>query len=127
MKIYKLKKLIFEKIYKIKYKIQYKLYRDIFVIKDIDIGYGLCFGGAKNVLIGEEKGYGVFISNTKPNSISDKKEYVKKGWQIIKMNGHDLELATFEELKEALRVRSHSIIMRIKYNPELLENYSYNI
>ena len=61
---------IVEKIYKMKHLMEMQSlkheinYHDIFMIKDYNRGYGLVFGGAKNVLIGEEKGYGIFISNT---------------------------------------------------------------
>lgn len=120
-----------EKIYRIKHQMEMKnlknyiIYYDIFMIKDYNIGYGLVFDGAKTFSIGEEKGYGIFIKATKPHSIADKKENVKKGWQIIEMNGSDLTDATFYELKEALLLRNRSLIMRIKYNPKLLENYSF--
>ena len=124
---------IVEKIYKIKHQMEMEslkkdiIFHDIFMIKDYNRGYGLVFGGAKTVSIGEEKGYGIFIKATKPHSIADEKENVKKGWQIIEMNGLDLTDATFYELKEALWLRNRSLIMRIKYNPELLENYSFRV
>ena len=53
----------------------------------------------------------------------DKKPNVKKGWQIVEMNGIDLVYATFEELKNALRMRTYSLKMRIKYNPKLFKSY----
>ena len=101
-----------DKIYKMKHRMEMEdlkneiNYHDIFMIKDYPSSYGLIFGGAKTVYIGEDKGYGVFIKDTKPNSISDKKPNVKKGWQIVEMNGIDLVYATFEELKDALRMRT---------------------
>lgn len=123
---------IVEKIYKMKHLMEMQSlkheinYHDIFMIKDYNRGYGLVFGGAKNVLIGEEKGYGIFISNTITNSITEKKPNVKKGWQIVEMNGVDLTDGTFHELKKALWLRNYSLKMRIKYNPKLLENYDYH-
>lgn len=103
------------------------IFHDIFMIKDYNRGFGLVFGGAKTVSMGEEKGYGVFIKNTTPYSIAEKKENVKKGWQIVSTNGVDLTYATFHELKDALWLRNRSLIMRIRYNPKLLENYDYQL
>ena len=124
---------IVEKIYKIKHQMEMEslkdeiIFHDIFMIKDYNRGFGLVFGGAKTVSMGEEKGYGVFIKNTTPYSIAEKKENVKKGWQIVSMNGVDLTYATFHELKNALWLRNRSLIMRIRYNPKLLENYDYQL
>ena len=103
-------------------------YRDIYLYRGfLDNGYGVKFGGAKTVVIGEDKGYGIFISGIKENSIALQNEDIKPGLQVIEMNGMDLEYATFYELKEALRIRNTFLKIRLKYNFELLKNYNFQI
>lgn len=119
-----------DKIYKMKHRMEMEdimndiRYIDISLIRDYDNGYGLVFGGSRDVNIGEKQGYGIFIKKLKPNSVASNNEDIKIGWQIVEMNGYDLEYATFYELTEAIRSRCSIIDMRLKYNHVLYKNYN---
>ena len=94
----------------------------VVLVKD-ERGYGMTFGGAKTVQEGEDKGYGIFITGTKPSSVAAGHAEIVPGLQVMSMNGDDLSDATFSDLKEALRRSPDKLTIEFGPNPELLEAY----
>lgn len=68
-----------------------------------------------NILGGWDKGYGIFISRVD----KDSKAYeagIRKGDQIIEVNGHSFQHITLQNALETLKSFTHSSIT-LKYNP----------
>ena len=94
----------------------------VVLVKD-ERGYGLTFGGAKTVQEGEDKGYGIFITGTKQNSVAAAHPKIVPGLQVISLNRNDMVDATFWDLKEALRASPDKLTIELGPNPELLQAY----
>ncbi len=118
------------------FKIKDKMLRELIFKQAIHVitiadnnGYGLVFGGARTVNIGEECGYGIFIKNIKKDrgfhtSIKNYRDYL--GFQIISIDDIDTECSTFSELKLLLRSNNNcNIKLELQYNKTLLNNYNY--
>ena len=92
------------------------------LVKD-ELGYGLTFGGAKTVQEGEDKGYGIFVTGTKPGSVAAGHSEIVPGLQVVALNGDDMSDATFPDLKQALRTSPDKLSIEFGSNPQLLEAY----
>ena len=86
-------------------------------------GYGLTFGGAKTVQEGEDKGYGIFVTGTKPDSVAAGHSEIVPGLQVVAVNRDDMSDATFPDLKQALRTSPDKLSIEFRSNPQLLEAY----
>jgi len=94
--------------------------------------FGLKFGGARNDKVGRKNMYGIFISDIKENSSAY--EYMQtnqidfRGFQIIRFNNMITNhKTTLKELKEYRKLKPNAnMILKLKWNPELLKAYNYN-
>ena len=78
--------------------------------KESSEGFGLKFGGARNPAEAEESGAGIFVSGTAPDSVADRCDDLRVGWQIVSLNGAPLLDATFAEMKEALQSVGNTMV-----------------
>jgi hypothetical protein len=85
--------------------------------------YGLMFGGPKDEEDAKLRGYGVFISGVRGNSVAASIAEIQIGMQIISMDGQDLSQATFAELRDSLQKAGDSMVLVLRENLKLIGPY----
>ena len=90
--------------------------------------FGLKLGGARNFKVANINGYGVFISDIKPDSAAEwfcKYNFNIRGYQIVKCGGINTTYSTINEIKILKQKTRTTLIIYIKYNKTLLKQYNY--
>jgi len=89
-------------------------------------GFGLKFGGPKTVEDADAHDgmRGIFISGVKPDTVAERSQDVKVGWQIIKLNEHDITSATFVDMKQVLATVTVSMKLTLRANEALRSSYA---
>jgi hypothetical protein len=78
-------------------------------------------------IVGGEDGQGIFISFILAGGAADRSGQLKRGDQILSVNGRDLRTATHEEAAAALKGSGATVNMRVQYNPEEYANFEAKI
>lgn len=68
-------------------------------------------------IIGGEDGEGIFISFILAGGAADRSGMLRRGDQIIEVNGADMRLATHEDAALALKGAGNTVTMVVQYNP----------
>lgn len=96
--------------------------------------FGIKFSGARNDKVGEQKMFGIFISEIKKDSCAE--EYMRlnrkdfRGFEVYKYGNLNLSdgMGTLKKLKEYQKFNMNSgMILKLRWNPKLLEKYNYEI
>ena len=85
-------------------------------------GFGLKFGGAKNLTDTQAHGAGIFVAGTKPGSAAAAIPAIKDGFQIVMLNGEDISIGTFADIKR-LTAGKDELTLLLKPNPALVTAY----
>ena len=89
-----------------------------------DMGFGLRFGGPKTHADGEEHGFGVFVSGTKPGGAAEDNSEIYIGMQVLMLNGVDLTSATTATLSAALKTVKTEMALHLIENDSLFKTYT---
>ncbi|XP_065840633.1 disks large homolog 1-like [Oscarella lobularis] len=74
-------------------------------------------------IIGGEDGEGIFISFILAGGAADRSGMLRRGDQIIEVNGADMRLATHEDAALALKGAGSTVTMVVQYNPNEYAEY----
>eukprot|EP00038_Savillea_parva_P013165 m.7532 g.7532 ORF g.7532 m.7532 type:complete len:1177 (-) comp2453_c0_seq1:87-3617(-) len=86
-------------------------------------GYGLLFGGPKDSEEANRRGYGIFISGVRGNSVAASVAEIQIGMQIVNLNGVDLTKATFEDMRALLQRVGDKMTLVLRENLDLIQPY----
>eukprot|EP00041_Stephanoeca_diplocostata_P033370 m.1101559 g.1101559 ORF g.1101559 m.1101559 type:complete len:1624 (-) comp24325_c0_seq2:441-5312(-) len=86
-------------------------------------GFGVRLNGAKNTHIGDEHGFGVFVSGVAPGSPAEAASELHIGWQIVAVNGVDTLHTTIADIALLLRDTGDTVQLSLVENPDLRRTY----
>ncbi|XP_059484108.1 disks large 1 tumor suppressor protein isoform X4 [Neocloeon triangulifer] len=84
-------------------------------------------GGLGFNIVGGEEGEGIFVSFILAGGPADSGGQLKRGDQILSVNGQDLTTATHEEAAQALKGAGHTVHIVAQYKPEEYNRFEAKI
>ncbi|XP_041365722.1 protein lin-7 homolog C-like isoform X2 [Gigantopelta aegis] len=75
-----------------------------------------------NVMGGKEQNSPIYISRIIPNGVADKHKGLKRGDQLLSVNGVSVEGEHHEKAVELLKNASSVVRLVVRYTPQVLEN-----
>ena len=74
-----------------------------------------------NVMGGREQNSPIYISRIIPGGVADRQGGLRRGDQLISINGVNVEGGNHEEAVELLKVAQGKVILVVRYTPKVLE------
>jgi len=87
-------------------------------------GFGLTFEGARSDEEGRLFGFGIFLKGVAPGSTASQRGDIPIGWQLVSVNGTNLEDGTFFELKQAMFSVTDHMALELRENTVLMASYT---
>lgn len=79
-----------------------------------------------NILGGSEQGSPIFISRIIAGSVAERLGNLKRGDQVLSVNGVSVEGGSHERAVELLKAAKDKVVMVVRYMPRLLEEIEAN-
>lgn len=79
-----------------------------------------------NILGGSEQGSPIFISRIIAGSVAERLGNLKRGDQVLSVNGISVEGESHERAVELLKAAKDKVVMVVRYMPRLLEEIEAN-
>lgn len=74
-----------------------------------------------NVMGGREQNSPIYISRIIPGGVADRQGGLRRGDQLISVNGVNVEGENHEKAVELLKAAQHKVVLVVRYTPKVLE------